>query len=396
MHSLLSFRLPKYNKINEKIFNDDTITLTPFMVKPLFSLGYHHFIDRTREALSIVNKLDSKNEFYYVVNNFEPEISDYKDNIKNLTKVYINDIDKYFSKDFYKIWEILFIFDVINPKFKNIISLSYTSDKLNDDCVNCINKFSEKILNKDTSEFNFKKTKTDNNIDFIIAIEDSEIVKKNIKKIDNNKEQESYDLILEELLDILNLQKKNGNMILKIYDTFTMITLKIIYIICELYDEVYIYKPLLSRNSESEKFLICKNFKYSSSDKILSVIINKIKNILKEIKSSDKFLNDIFLNLEIPEDFINNFKFINTKIVNKQQILINEIVKYIKENNYFGDKYHNYRNNQIDSTKWWLNMFFPPSNNLYKISKDNIEKLVKSTNDKNNSEKEKLLASISI
>ena len=52
--------------------------------------------------------------------------------------------------------------------------------------------------------------------------------------------------------------------------------------------------------------------------------------------------------------------------------MINKIVVYIKENNYFGDKYHEYRNSQIDATKWWINNFYTekysnPEKNLNEI-----------------------------
>ena len=51
-------------------------------------------------------------------------------------------------------------------------------------------------------------------------------------------------------------------------------------------------------------------------------------------------------------------RYINIEIANKQQIMINKIVVYIKENNYYGDKYHQYRESQIDATKWWINNYF--------------------------------------
>ena len=38
--------------------------------------------------------------------------------------------------------------------------------------------------------------------------------------------------------------------------------------------------------------------------------------------------------------------------------MINNIVTYIKDNNYFGDKYHSYRENQIKATEWWVETFF--------------------------------------
>ena len=78
-----------------------------------------------------------------------------------------------------------------------------------------------------------------------------------------------------------------------------------------------------------------------------------------------KFVFDIYPDLDIPQDYLDKFTFMNIKIANPQQIMINEIVKYIKENNYFGEKYHKYKEKQIVSTKWWVNNFYPPTNNIY-------------------------------
>lgn len=419
MNPLLAFKLPKYDKISEKIIDsNNNFLLSPCMIHPLFKLGYHHFIDRTRSALSITDKIDSKNEFYYVVNNFESVIPDYKDNIQNLTKIYMNYSVDEIGENFYKFWEIFFIFNVVDD-VKNISI--FANDPT--DYEECITKFYEKILSKDIkkikftnaniipeNEFEYEKTKTNqflgkekvkniklvNNLinETIKTKEYSQLIIANAENIynnKNNKEQESYKLILGEILGILNIQDKKGNSIIKFFDTFTLITLKIIYILCCLYDDIYIYKPYLSRLSEPEKFLICKNFKFSNTDKNVKVLISKIEEIIKALDSNE-FLNDIFLDFEIPTNLINDFKFINVTLVNKQQILINEIIKYIKENNYFGDKYHIFKNNQIDSTKWWINIFYPPSNNIYKSNKELINKLLISTNEKNTSEKDKFIA----
>ena len=37
--------------------------------------------------------------------------------------------------------------------------------------------------------------------------------------------------------------------------------------------------------------------------------------------------------------------------------MINNLVVYIKSNNYFGDMYHNYRDKQISANKWWISNF---------------------------------------
>ncbi len=416
MYSLLIFDLSKNDKTNKILESEDLTIYSPFKSHPLFKLGYHHFIDRTREALNITKKLDTKNEFYYVVNEFETTIQDYDETIENLSKIYLNNNELKFGRDFYKFWELLFIFNIIDKNTKTITNITNDSS----DCLDAIAYYSEKILSYDSSkfqinnvnvnqekEFEFDKnkqnqflnkiTKKENYVSpakFIKTNKTSDIIianSENIYSSINNKEDESYKLILGELLIILKSLNKNGNCVFKIYDTFTSITLKIIYILTSLFDETYIYKPLLSRLSESEKYIVCKKFKHDPNDKTTKKLSDMIEKILKNIDSNE-FLNDIFVDIEVPNDLQNILKFINTKLVNKQQILINEIVKYIKENNYFGDKFHESKSKQIEATKWWIKMFYPPSNNIYQNNKETIDKLVKTTIEKNNMEKDKFIS----
>jgi len=190
---------------------------------------------------------------------------------------------------------------------------------------------------------------------------------------ENYQEQEAYQLILGEMIAALRVQNEDGSFVLKLFETFTTTSIKMIYLLSSFYKEVYICKPLFSRESNSEKYLICKGFKYDQKKdkKSLDFKIGKLEYILENI-SSEMYLQDIFPDLELPEDFLNQFRYINIEIANKQQIMINKIVVYIKENNYFGDKYHEYRNSQIDATKWWINNFYTekynnPEKNLNEI-----------------------------
>ena len=84
----------------------------------------------------------------------------------------------------------------------------------------------------------------------------------------------------------------------------------------------------------------------------------------------------------------------NIKISNPQQIMINEIVKYIKENNYYGEKYHAYREKQIEATQWWISNFYPPSKNLYEKTKADMQKLLKSSKEKFEQEQTKFISSL--
>ena len=154
---------------------------------------------------------------------------------------------------------------------------------------------------------------------------------------ENYQEQEAYMLILGEMIAALRVQAKEGDFVLKIFESFTVVTIKLIYLLSSFYEDCYIYKPFYSRNSNSENYLICKNFKFNPDS---------------------KELNDIFPKLTIPDEYKNIFKYINISIANTQQIIINNIITYIKGNNYFGEEYHNYKDEQIKANKWWIETFF--------------------------------------
>ena len=108
MHKLQVYKLPNANKnIADKKGNN---VFSPYPTQPLFSLGFHSFIHRTKDSMSITRKLQTKNKFYYVVNPFEHYINDYKGSLSDVTKLYLNiknSGDRILSRAFYKMWEIL-------------------------------------------------------------------------------------------------------------------------------------------------------------------------------------------------------------------------------------------------------------------------------------------------
>ena len=68
------------------------------------------------------------------------------------------------------------------------------------------------------------------------------------------------------------MQKKEGHFILKIFDIFSKTTLDILYLLSSVYKQVYIVKPNTSRLANSEKYIVCKNFKGVSESLSLSII----------------------------------------------------------------------------------------------------------------------------
>ena len=80
--------------------------------------------------------------------------------------------------------------------------------------------------------------------------------------VDFNKQEENFTrLFLSEVYTALLLQKKHGSFIVKVFDMFTQDTVCLISILFSLYSHVYIVKPFTSRPANSEKYLVCLDFK---------------------------------------------------------------------------------------------------------------------------------------
>lgn len=366
------FRLPTITT-ELQLSKDNIIELSDTLLPPLISLGYHHFFNKTRSTFNdIHNKLKNKT-FYYILNDFEIEISDYEDNLSNTLKFYIKNDNIEATVDFYIMWELLFLF---NLKFNTVLVNDNTNST---DIYNSIYYYNAKISNSSIQIDNLnEKTKSGTYYDLIVSN------KHNL----NNKdicfeEQHNYSILLEEIIDILTFQNKNGTSIIKIFDTFTMVTIKMVYILSSFYSEIYIIKPSYLRKTSSMRYLICKNFKYDriKNKTYLNKTIESLKKCFDSI-DTNMYIHDIFELLTVPQDFLYVTKFINTKLLNQQQILMNKIIDYINKKDYFGDVYHKNKEIQINNTKWWRNIFFPPIKNLYDKNIEIIKKTFDTTIEK--------------
>jgi 23S rRNA U2552 (ribose-2'-O)-methylase RlmE/FtsJ len=82
----------------------------------------------------------------------------------------------------------------------------------------------------------------------------------------SKQEFNSLRLIYSEIFMALNIQKKGGTFICKIFDTFLTETIDLLYLLNLSYEKVYLHKPKMSRSSNSEKYIICLNFKGYNKD----------------------------------------------------------------------------------------------------------------------------------
>ena len=127
-----------------------------------------------------------------------------------------------------------------------------------------------------------------------------------------------------------------------------------------MYDDVIICKPLTSRPSNSERYIVCKNFKLNEKDK--KPILEKLEKLMEKIKNTynkNNYIIDIFSDYNIPEDLHKQIVNSNIILSNKQYKEINKIIEYKNSGNYFGEKYHKYKNEQIKANKWWIDTYYP-------------------------------------
>jgi hypothetical protein len=171
---------------------------------------------------------------------------------------------------------------------------------------------------------------------------------------ENTQEQESLMLIYGQICTALIIQEDGGTFVLKLFETFTTVTLKLITILNQLYSEVIIVKPLMSRDSNSEKYLICKNFKgFDKNIKIIKQLLSILKQWKKNMQGSLIDIN----NIDLDEKFINMIIALNTEIANRQIESINKIFIFIKKQDYYGQDYNNFKNSQISTSSYWTKLF---------------------------------------
>ena len=145
----------------------------------------------------------------------------------------------------------------------------------------------------------------------------------------NNQEKNSRKIIYTEIAICLSIQEKNGSMICKMFDLFTLFSVQLVYFITTLYKKVYIIKPVTSRPANSEKYIVATGFK-GENKKLTYCMFQHIK--YWDIKYNNlKNEEDLyFSNINIPEYFIQKMKKMNISLVNKQKKYINLTVNHIQ------------------------------------------------------------------
>lgn len=407
---------------------------------PCNKFGFNHFLHATKNKTVIFNKFEGKKKTYQVFNKFERYIDNYNESIGNVSNNFfsLNTQPKILSRGFYKLWEILMYFDLIDINTQDFVSAHLAegpgsfiqatmfyrdmfskknvskNDKYyavtlhaEDKTIHPLDKnFIDFYKNEKPQRFLLHKTYSKEQIGGSKKKDNGDITNpKTIKlfggqmerkadfitadggfewKNENIQEQEAFRLILSEVITAVKNQNKNGNFVCKFFETFTKTSLKILSLLRMFYDTVYIVKPLTSRESNSEKYIVCMKFKYDSNSSEYKQYIKILDKLQKTVyNEKSKKIVDIFTEYELSKKLTNTMIIANTTIANNQFKIINQMIAFIKKEIYTGEEYHTHRDKQINASKFWIDLFF---NNDLKSIKNKCMKIVnnsiKNTNKK--------------
>lgn len=142
----------------------------------------------------------------------------------------------------------------------------------------------------------------------------------------NKQEQMSSKLIFSEIICALAVNKKGGHFIIKVFDLYTIITVKLLYLLNIYYDKIIITKPFTSRPANSEKYIICKGFR-GISDKKLENLYKMLSEWNSE-ESKGNYISDIS-GLKFQNSYLYELYKINKYLAKYQMINILKTIVFI-------------------------------------------------------------------
>jgi hypothetical protein len=134
-----------------------------------------------------------------------------------------------------------------------------------------------------------------------------------------SQEMVSASLIICQVSFAIALQKLGGTFIIKVFDTFSKVSLDILYLLSNIYETVHIVKPHTSRYANSEKYIICKNFRLD--EKMRQELINSLYKLIVQMhvdKVTTMCIHSLFP-FDLPYYFTNKIEEYNA-IFGQQQV----------------------------------------------------------------------------
>ena len=171
----------------------------------------------------------------------------------------------------------------------------------------------------------------------------------------NNQETVSSKLIFCQIAFAVAMQKHMGSFIIKFFDTFTQVSIDLLYILSNLYNNVYFVKPCTSRYANSEKYIVCKGFRLTNTESLIKEFY-KIFMLLNNNVEIERILS-----VQIPYIYTSKIEEYNA-IFGQQQIENIASTLNIMNNSNKLDKLENMKKNNIQKCINWCQKYNLPYN----------------------------------
>lgn len=172
----------------------------------------------------------------------------------------------------------------------------------------------------------------------------------------NHQEIMSLKLAYAQVAYALSCQQLGGAFVIKVFDTFTPASIDLLYILANAYEKVYFFKPNTSRSANSEKYIVCKNFRLVDSKYLVIAMFH----VIQEFEGFEHPKR--FLNCDIPYVFLNAIQEINAIFGQSQIECISQTLQLI--NSCSSVRIDNLKKTHISKCINWCQRFRVPYNKV--------------------------------
>jgi len=327
------------NEISPKLFENEVLYIVDKLNVKEEKYGNYQELDYTKSRLDLLDKKDEKLRRAAAKYLHEHEL------VKVLCKKQV------ISRAYFKLYEMIyfeplmtqadcdcfficeapggFIECVTDIRRKKNLQTKFISISKLDTSIKYGNYLDqESLLHGDiteiyTLEYTIQKTfqRFPNGLDLITADGGFDV------KVFVAQEMLSSKLLLCEIYLAICTQKKNGLFVIKFFDMFSHNSVVYYLMLCSMYSYVKIIKPKSSRNCNSERYLICYDFK-------AAYLKDQIKTIIENFELNETMCTKVFPEIKMPS--LEKLMSFNNILVYEQIKIIRESIKMVQsKSNYF-------------------------------------------------------------
>jgi hypothetical protein len=142
-------------------------------------------------------------------------------------------------------------------------------------------------------------------------------------------------LVFGEIIAAIITQAEGGMFILKVFDMFSDLLVKMLFLLNLVYDKVLVTKPINSRMANAEKYIHCIGFKYKPNDPIRLQLEEKLLDIIDnwgDMQKDDTYkIFELFPSIKLSDNYTTNMKDANNYLSKLALFTINKTFESFKD-----------------------------------------------------------------